>query len=129
MEARRSPQPARQEIRLAVPCDPEWAALLRLAVAGMAAYFDFSTSTIEDLKLAVTEAYRHALATARGASGIEFTFDVSASRVSIAVDAGVPRELAADEADVSLFVLRAIADDVTLGSPERYHLAVTKAID
>ena len=128
MEAERLLSLDRQEIRLAVPCDPEWAALLRLTVAGMAAYFDFSTETIEDLKLAVTEAYRHALATARGALAVEFTFDVSPSRISIAVEAGVPRELAVEEADVSLFVLRAIADEVTLASSERYRLDVTKAI-
>jgi anti-sigma regulatory factor (Ser/Thr protein kinase) len=128
MEASKSPDPKRQEIRLAVPCDPEWAALLRLAVAGLAVYYDFSTATTEDLKLAVTEAYRHALASAPGSSCVEFTFDASPGRISIAVDAGVPRSPAPDDADVSLFVLRAIADDVALGGADRYRLVLSKAI-
>jgi hypothetical protein len=102
---------------------------LRLAVAGLAVYFDFSAALIEDLKLAVTEGYRHALATARGASRVRVLFDVSGEQIVIDMDADAPRTAtSADDAEVSLFVLRALVDEVSVGGAERYHLTMTKAL-
>jgi hypothetical protein len=129
MEARRPVASERREIRLEVPCDPEWGGLVRLSVAGLAVYFDFSTALLEDLKLAVTEAFRHAIVSARDASHVQFVFDVGLDSIAIDVDCDAPvQSPSVDDAEVSLFVLRALVDEVSLGG-ERYHLRLTKNLE
>jgi hypothetical protein len=127
-----APQPSpaeHQEIRLDLPRDPEWASLLRLTAAGLAVYFNFSTELIDDLKLIVTEAFGHAIASAPGSSRIRCAFDVSSDRIRIVVDADAPYALAGvDDSEVSLFVLRALVDEVRVSGGERYHLSLTKAL-
>jgi anti-sigma regulatory factor (Ser/Thr protein kinase) len=130
MEARKPSADDHQRIRLELPRDAEWASLLRLTVAGLAVYFDLSTEFIDDLKLIATEAFGHAIAGSPGASRVMCTFDVSGSRIDIEVETDAPRlTTPREDMDVSLFVLRALVDEVNLGSAERYRLDLTKALD
>lgn len=50
-----TPSPTADEIRLAIPAQPEYGRLARVTVAGLALRLGFSHTEVEDLRLAVDE--------------------------------------------------------------------------
>ena len=73
------------EVRL--PADSAYVAVLRMATAGIAARLDFTLDDIEDLRIAVDEACAMVLPQARENSDLTCTFDLDASKLTVAVTA------------------------------------------
>ena len=74
-------------VELTVPAEPAYLAVLRTATAGLAARLSFSLDEIEDLRIAVDEACAMVLPQARENSDLTCTFDLDASKLTVAVTA------------------------------------------
>jgi len=109
------PQLGEETVRLELPGDSRWVSLLRLTVAGIGDQLNLATDTIDDLRLAVTEACRYAMATrGEGPQRLSVTFRIAADELEISLLPEGDRGPSAtdDDADVSLFVVRAVVDDL-----------------
>lgn len=62
--------PPSDDVVIAVPADPSYATLLRSVAASMAARIDLPVDDLEDLRLAVDEAFACLLAAATGATSV-----------------------------------------------------------
>lgn len=116
-------------VRLRIPAKPEYIALGRLALTGLAQARGLESDTVADLKLALTEAVsnsvRHAYGTA-GEGQVEVRYELRADRISIeVVDDGAgfdPEEAPSFDGDelseggLGIAIIRAIADDVEIES-------------
>jgi serine/threonine-protein kinase RsbW len=121
------PDDAGRAVRLTFPARPEYIALGRLALAGLARTSGLDAETLADLKLALTEAcsnsIRHAYADGDGA--VEVVFEVRPDRLVIdVVDSGEgfalegPAKAPEDElteGGLGMAIIRAIADELELG--------------
>ena len=111
---------ASSDIRLVIPCQPEFVGLARLAAAGIAHRMELDVEQADDLKLAVTEACGYLLGK-RGASGeasstIEVEWQLSSDQLQVRVHrAGIQTELETDpgEAEIGLFLIHALMDEVS----------------
>ena len=74
-------------VELRIPADSAYLAVLRTATAGLAARLDFTLDDIEDLRIAVDEACAMVLPQARENSDLTCTFDLAASKLTVAVTA------------------------------------------
>jgi serine/threonine-protein kinase RsbW len=110
-------------IELSVPARPEYMAVVRLAVAGIAGRLAFSFDDAEDLKLAVGEACNAAvLASARR---VRVRFDIASDRLTIRVahdDAAV--NAPSQERDLGMLLMRCLMDDVRIRRAGRHHVIV-----
>ena len=75
------------DVELRIPADSAYVAVLRTATAGLAARLDFTLDDIEDLRIAVDEACAMVLPQARENSDLTCTFDLAASKLTVAVTA------------------------------------------
>jgi serine/threonine-protein kinase RsbW len=75
------------DVELRIPADSAYLAVLRTATAGLAARLDFTLDDIEDLRIAVDEACAMVLPQARENSDLTCTFDLAASKLTVAVTA------------------------------------------
>jgi serine/threonine-protein kinase RsbW len=75
------------DVELRIPADSAYLAVLRTATAGLAARLDFTLDDIEDLRIAVDEACAMVLPQARENSDLTCTFDLDASKLTVAVTA------------------------------------------
>jgi len=75
------------DVELRIPADSAYLAVLRTATAGLAARLDFTLHDIEDLRIAVDEACAMVLPQARENSDLTCTFDLDASKLTVAVTA------------------------------------------
>jgi len=75
------------DVELRSPADSAYLAVLRTATAGLAARLDFTLDDIEDLRIAVDEACAMVLPQARENSDLTCTFDLAASKLTVAVTA------------------------------------------
>jgi serine/threonine-protein kinase RsbW len=75
------------DVELRIPADSAYLAVLRTATAGLAARLDFTLDDIEDLRIAVDEACAMVLPQARENSDLTCTFDLQASKLTVAVTA------------------------------------------
>jgi serine/threonine-protein kinase RsbW len=115
-------------VRLTIPARPEYIALCRLALTGLARLRPISEELLADLKLALTEAtsnsVRHAYSDASGS--VEISYELYGDRLAIEVndegggfdpaeegDAGDLETLT--EGGLGIAIIRAIADEFTLG--------------
>jgi serine/threonine-protein kinase RsbW len=115
-------------VRLTIPARPEYIALCRLALTGLARLHPISEDLLADLKLALTEAasnsVRHAYAGAGGC--VEVAYELYADRLAIEVndegegfdpsdgnDLGDLENLT--EGGLGIAIIRAIADEFVLG--------------
>ena len=116
-------------VRLRIPAKPEYIALGRLALTGLAQARGLDSDTIADLKLALTEAVSNSVRHAYGAAGdgqVEVRYELRADRFSIeVVDDGAgfdPEEAPSFDGDelseggLGIAIIRAIADDVEIES-------------
>ena len=114
-------------VRLCIPARPEYIAVARLALSGLAELRELSDATLADVKLAVTEAcsnsVRHAYRDGREGT-VEITFDLQPDRLVVEVsDDGPGFDAAATDGEDSesaegargLAIIRSLSDELVLG--------------
>jgi len=77
----------RPDVELRLPAESAYVAVLRMTTAGLAARLDFTLDDIEDLRIAVDEACAMVLPQAREHSDLNCTFELAATRLTVAVTA------------------------------------------
>ncbi|CAG7643984.1 Serine-protein kinase RsbW [Paenibacillus solanacearum] len=126
-----------KEVRLSVPADAEHLDTIRLSLYGVAVRMGYSYESIEDLKVAVTEACNHALLQleneAQARLCIVYAMNDEGLRVRIGAEQGVLKfgramEAAApmessklgdtDASQLGLFLMQALVDEVLVASAE-----------
>lgn len=119
-----------QTVRLSIPAKPEFLALARLALAGLARVRPLPDELLSDLKLAITEATSNSVRHAYAGEGgrVEVLYELRAGSLAIEVsDDGVgfePSERRAEggeltEGGLGIAIIRAIADELEIGVGER----------
>lgn len=116
-------------VRLRIPAKPEYIALGRLALTGLAQARDLDSDTIGDLKLALTEAVSNSVRHAYGEDGdgqVEIRYELRADRIVVEVtDDGAgfdPEETPSfngdelSEGGLGIAIIRTIADEVEIES-------------
>jgi serine/threonine-protein kinase RsbW len=110
------------EIRLDLPAQPEFARVARVAGGGLAARLGFSYDEVEEVRLAIGEAWAIVLGSEQEDGRVEVRFGVGLESMSVELIASVPgpRERpdvspAADPVDV----LRRITDELDLDAGRR----------
>jgi serine/threonine-protein kinase RsbW len=116
-------------VRLRIPAKPEYIALGRLALTGLAQARGLDSDVIGDLKLALTEAVSNSVRHAYGTPGeghVEVRYELSGDRICVeVVDDGAgfdPEEAPAFDGDelseggLGIAIIRAIADEVEIDS-------------
>jgi len=116
-------------VRLCIPAKPEYVALGRLALTGLAQSRGLSSDTIADLKLALTEAVSNSVRHAYGTQGeghVEIGYELHADSVVIEVvddgagfDPGEAPSFDGDELSeggLGIAIIRAIADEIEIES-------------
>lgn len=126
------------EVRLSVPAAAEHLDTIRLSVYGMAVRMGYSYESIEDLKVAVTEACNHALLQleneAQARLCIVYAMNDEGLRVRIgaeqgtllkfggAMEAAAPMESSklgeTDASQLGLFLMQALVDEVHVASAD-----------
>jgi len=76
-----------ENIRIALPVDGRFAKTLRLGVSSIATLADFTIEEIEDLKIAVEEAFLMAVEQPENSSDVEFAFSLYEDRLEMRVGA------------------------------------------
>ncbi len=115
-------------VRLRIPARPEYIALARLALSGVAELSTLSEEDVADLKLALTEAVsnsvRHAYAGGEGFVSIAYALSAEALEIEVA-DGGAgfdPASAAPREGDeiseggLGIAIIRTIADELEIVS-------------
>ncbi len=116
-------------VRLRIPAKPEYIALGRLALTGLAQARGVDSDTIADLKLALTEAVsnsvRHAYDTV-GEGQVEIRYELRGDRISVEVvddgDGFDPDEAPSFDGDelseggLGIAIIRTLADEVQIES-------------
>jgi serine/threonine-protein kinase RsbW len=109
-------------IELRMPSQAEWVRVARLAVAGIASRLDFTIEEVEDLKLAVAEAYTNCIQHAVQSDEVRIACEVFPSRLTITVEDrgkgfdGQHAAKAGEEPTVGglgVFLIRTLMDDVS----------------
>lgn len=116
-------------VRLRIPAKPEYIALGRLALTGLAQARGLDSDTIADLKLALTEAVSNSVRHAYGDAGdgqVDVRYELRGDRISIeVVDDGAgfdPEEAPSFDGDelseggLGIAIIRTVADDVEIES-------------
>jgi len=115
-------------VRLRVPARPEYIALSRLALTGIAELSRLSDEDVADLKLALTEAVsnsvRHAYAGGDGFVSIAYSLSANALEIEVVDDGAgfdpdVPAPLEGDELSeggLGIAIIRTIADELEITS-------------
>lgn len=117
-------------IYLELPIEKEFAGLLRLFVSGIASRMDFDLDAVDDLKIAVEEAFLTAMR--RGVeSPVQIHFVPGDYRLSIEfkgrVAKGAAEENPAD--DFGKFILEAVVDELShMGSDTDFDLRLVKNV-
>jgi serine/threonine-protein kinase RsbW len=115
-------------VRLTIPAKPEYIALSRLALTGLARVRPFTEETLADLKLAITEAcsnsVRHAYPGGQGTVDIEYRLEGERISIEVADDGtGFDHDQGAGESPngdlaeggLGIAIIRSIADELEIG--------------
>jgi serine/threonine-protein kinase RsbW len=99
-------------IELAVPANPEYVGLIRSAAAHIAAHADLTIEAIDDLRLAVDEAFAVLIAHKpdSGAVSIRFTINLKQLEIQFTGPAGSPEP---DKSSFAWTVLCALVHEVS----------------
>jgi serine/threonine-protein kinase RsbW len=99
-------------IDLAVPANPEYVGLIRSAAAHIAAHADLTLDAIDDLRLAVDEAFAVLIAhkPESGAVAIKFTIHSEQLNIELTGPAGSPQP---DKSSFAWTVLSALVHEVS----------------
>ena len=116
-------------VRLRVPARPEYIALTRLALSGLAELAALSEEDVADLKLALTEAVsnsvRHAYPGGDGFVSVSYELTASALQIEVVDDGAgfddpaVPAPLDGEELSeggLGIAIIRTVADEVEITS-------------
>lgn len=116
-------------VRLRIPAKPEYIALGRLALTGLAQARGLDSDTIGDLKLALTEAVSNSVRHAYDSPGegqVEIRYELRSDRITVEVvddgDGFDPDEAPSFDGDelseggLGIAIIRTIADDVEIES-------------
>ncbi len=115
-------------VTLTVPARTEYLILVRLALAGIAREVPVDSSTLADLKLAVTEAcgnaIRHAESAGEGVVRVRYTVDDDAIEIRVEDDGpGMPTvvpqglpPVELSESGMGLAIIDALVDEVEIGA-------------
>lgn len=116
-------------VRLRIPAKPEYIALCRLALTGLAQARALDSDTVADLKLALTEAVSNSVRHAYGTPGegqVDIRYELAPDRISVdVIDDGAgfdPEEAPSFDGDdlseggLGIAIIRTIADDVEIES-------------
>jgi serine/threonine-protein kinase RsbW len=116
-------------VRLRIPAKPEYIALCRLALTGLAQARALDSDTVADLKLALTEAVSNSVRHAYGTPGegqVDIRYELGPDRISVdVIDDGAgfdPEEAPSFDGDelseggLGIAIIRTIADDVEIES-------------
>jgi serine/threonine-protein kinase RsbW len=116
-------------VRLRIPAKPEYIALGRLALTGLAQARGLDSDTMGDLKLALTEAVSNSVRHAYDSSGegqVEIRYELRSDRITVEVvddgDGFDPDEAPSFDGDelseggLGIAIIRTIADDVEIES-------------
>lgn len=102
-------------VELVVPAKGEYAKVVRMTAASIASRMGMSVDDVEDVRMAVEEAFVHAVDGGPRADSIRFAFEVSEERLRITVcvgqDGGVLDEDAERRASLSAFILDSVCDE------------------
>jgi serine/threonine-protein kinase RsbW len=122
------PQPARvgvREVRLTIPARAEYVLLGRLALSGITRMRPLDDETVNDLKLAVTEACTNSVRHAYGENGgtVDIVYELHDDRLVVVVsDDGAgfdPSELEEagelTEGGLGIAIIRALVDEFEVG--------------
>lgn len=109
-------------IELRMPSKAEWVRVARLAIAGIASRLNFTIEEVEDLKLAVAEAYTNCIQHAAESDDVRILCEVLPDRLTITVEDhgkgfdGRPAAAAVEEPKVGglgVFLIRTLMDEVS----------------
>ncbi len=101
------------DVELRIPADSAYLAVLRTATAGLAARLDFTLDDIEDLRIAVDEACAMVLPQARPHSDLTCSFDLSPTRLTVAVTAQCDAPRPPNRDGFAWTVLAALTNEVS----------------
>jgi serine/threonine-protein kinase RsbW len=123
-----APQPPR-EVRLTIPAKAEYVLLGRLALSGVIRMRPLTDETLNDLKLAVTEACTNSVRHAYGGNGgiVEIVYELHDDRLVVEVsDDGTgfdPNEVeetgVLTEGGLGIAIIRALVDEFEVGERAR----------
>lgn len=121
-----------QNIYLELPISKEYAHLLRLTVSGIASRMNFNLDAVDDLKIAVEEAYLMAISCCTGETqGIIFNIKEDSLEI-IFKDLIRPREELSEsqrkEQDYGLFIIEAVVDELEKSSVDGCDLRFVKRL-
>lgn len=109
-------------VQLTVPARGEFAKVARMTAAALGSRMGMSFDDVEDVRIAVDEAFVHAVDGTGGVGDVTFTFAMSDDALGIAVCIGdVKRELddeAEARASLAGFILDAVCDHYEFVSEE-----------
>lgn len=122
-----SPQPqlVEDEVRLSVPADARFLAVIRLTTAAVVSRLEFSIDDIEDVKLAVHEAATLLLESAR--PGDEIDLRLSTGENILWATVGAPARWIDERRGFSWEVLAALVTDLELSVGSRTSISFTFA--
>jgi len=116
-------------VRLRIPAKPEYIALCRLALTGLAQARALDSDTVADLKLALTEAVSNSVRHAYGTPGegqVDIRYELGPDRICVdVIDDGAgfdPEEAPSFDGDelseggLGIAIIRTVADDVEIES-------------
>jgi serine/threonine-protein kinase RsbW len=116
-------QPSASLIELRLPSKAEWVGVARLAIAGIANRLDFNYEEIEDLKLAVAEAYTNCIQHAGDHDEVRIVCAIQPSKLTVTVHdqikgaadrgAGQRRLREPKEGGLGVFLIRTLMDEVS----------------
>jgi serine/threonine-protein kinase RsbW len=128
IDARGDERDSVRSVRLRIPAKPEYLAVARLALVGIAELSGMTAETLADLKLALTEAVSNSIRHAyEGESGqVEIAFGLSRGRIEVEVlddgagfDPARPPALEGEElaeGGLGIAIIRTIADELEIES-------------
>lgn len=104
-----------QPLRIRVPVDARFAQTLRLAASSIATTANFTLEEIEDLKIAVEEAYLMSVEVPDGPSELDFSFRIYDDRLEVRVGTLPPpaEDGSNEQGAYGLMILRAVVDEAT----------------
>jgi serine/threonine-protein kinase RsbW len=124
-EGRQPPRVAMREVRLRIPAKAEYVLLGRLALSGITRTRPLDDETVNDLKLAVTEACTNSVRHAYGENGgtVDIVYELYDDRLVVEVsDDGAgfdPAELVEagelTEGGLGIAIIRALVDEFEVG--------------
>ncbi len=106
------------QIHVEMPVKKEYARLLRLMVSGVASRMNFDLDSVDDLKIAVEEAYLMAM---RGKvnSPLKASFHLMADRLQITFSGTTQLQASAEDQKENFgnFILDAVVDEMEISQP------------